>query len=63
VQAFAKIQWRISRQESSHIILTKFGSPATLAIPDHREIRRGTLRSLIRQAGLTVDEFKSLLKD
>jgi len=33
------------------------GEMATLSVPDHREVAKGTLRSLIRAAGLTVDEF------
>ncbi|MDJ0528045.1 MAG: type II toxin-antitoxin system HicA family toxin, partial [Microcystis sp. M53600_WE12] len=32
-----------------------------ITIPDHREVAKGTLRSIIRQAGLTVAEFKTLL--
>ncbi|HAV10408.1 MAG TPA: hypothetical protein DCX22_02175 [Dehalococcoidia bacterium] len=63
IRAFTKIGWQISRQEASHIILTKFGNRVILVVPDHREVRRGTLRSLIRQSGLTVKEFKTLLKD
>jgi predicted RNA binding protein YcfA (HicA-like mRNA interferase family) len=63
VRAFTKVGWQISRQEGSHVILTEPGNPVILVVPDHREIRRGTLRSLIRQSGLTVKEFKSLLKD
>ncbi len=34
---------------------------AQIVIPDHRELDTGTLRSIIRQAGLTVDEFIALL--
>jgi hypothetical protein len=30
-------------------------------VPDHREVAKGTLRAIIRQAGLTVDEFKTLI--
>lgn len=41
----------------SHIIMTKDEEPITLSVPDHREVAKGTLRSLIRGAGLTVDEF------
>ncbi len=37
--------------------MVKDSEPATLSIPDHREVAKGTLRSLIRTAGLTVDEF------
>ncbi|MDD2724260.1 MAG: type II toxin-antitoxin system HicA family toxin [Methylovulum sp.] len=41
----------------SHIIMVKEGEIATLSVPDHKEVARGTLRSLIRAAGLTVAEF------
>lgn len=49
--------WEIARQRSSHIILARRGHPATLSVPDHKEVARGTLRSLIRKAGVTVEEF------
>jgi predicted RNA binding protein YcfA (HicA-like mRNA interferase family) len=62
VNAFGRVGWRVARREASHIILTQVGTPAILSIPDHREIRRGTLRSLIRKAGLTVEEFVLLLQ-
>ncbi len=57
VRAFEKLGWEVARQRGSHIILVKDGSIATLSVPDHREVARGTLRSLIRDAGLTVEEF------
>jgi hypothetical protein len=34
----------------------------TLSVPDHKEVARGTLRSLIRSSGLTVDEFVALTR-
>lgn len=54
---FEKFGWTIARQASSHIILTKTGEVVTLSVPDHKEVARGTLRSLIRSANLTVDGF------
>lgn len=57
VRAFERFGWRVARQSSSHIIMTKDGEIATLSIPDHKEVARGTLRSLIRAANLTIDEF------
>ena len=57
VRVFEKFGWQQARQTGSHIILTKQGHPATLSVPDPREVARGTLRSLIRQAGITADEF------
>ena len=47
----------MARQRSSHIVMTKEGEMATLSVPHHKEVAKGTLRSLIRSAGLTVDEF------
>jgi len=60
VRAFAKDGWQMVRQRGSHMIMVKPGHMATLSVPDHREIAKGTLRSLIRSSGLTVDEFAAL---
>ncbi|MDP2731087.1 MAG: type II toxin-antitoxin system HicA family toxin [Dehalococcoidales bacterium] len=63
VDAFERAGWQVSRREGSHIILTKAEVPTILSVPDHREVRRGTLRSLIRKAGLSVEEFIVLIRD
>jgi predicted RNA binding protein YcfA (HicA-like mRNA interferase family) len=60
VKAFAKNGWHLARQRGSHMILVQDGHMATLSVPDHREIAKGTLRSLIRSSGLTVEEFVAL---
>ena len=57
IKAFEKLGWSIARQRGSHIILTKPGNIATLSVPNHPEVARGTLRSLISKAGITVEEF------
>lgn len=57
VRVFESFGWRVVRQSSSHIIMTKEGEIATLSVPDHKEVAKGTLRSLIRAANLTIDEF------
>ena len=57
VRVFQGFGWSVARQKSSHVIMTKEGEPATLSIPNHKEVARGTLRSLIRSANLTIDEF------
>lgn len=59
VRAFEKLGWEVARQKGSHIIMVKEGQIATLSIPDHKEVAKGTLRSLIRSAGLTVKEFEN----
>lgn len=59
VRVFQSFGWEVVRQSGSHIILVKEGELATLSVPDHREVAKGTLRSLIRTSGLTVSEFVS----
>lgn len=62
VKVFRTLGWEVTRQKGSHIILTKTGHIATLSVPDHKKVAKGTLRSLIRSAGLTVSEFLDALK-
>jgi predicted RNA binding protein YcfA (HicA-like mRNA interferase family) len=57
VRVFESFGWSVARQRGSHIVMTKENEIATLSVPDHKEVARGTLRSLIRSAGLTTDEF------
>jgi len=62
IKAFEILGWIVARQKGSHIILIKEGHVATLSVPNHKEVAKGTLRSLIRSAGLTVPEFIDALK-
>lgn len=62
VRAFTHDGWEVARQRGSHVIMIKSGSIATLSVPDHKEIAKGTLRSLIRDAGLTVEGFVALIQ-
>ena len=62
VRALAKDGWQMARQRGSHIVLVKAGHMATLSVPDHREVAKGTLRSLIRASGLSVDAFLDLTR-
>jgi len=57
VRVFESLGWKVVRQSSSHMIMTKEGEVATLSVPDHKEVAKGTLRSLIRSANLTINEF------
>ena len=61
VKAFQKAGWGKDRQRGSHVILIKPGHAASLSIPQHRQLAPGTLRALIRAAGMSVDEFVALL--
>jgi predicted RNA binding protein YcfA (HicA-like mRNA interferase family) len=63
VSAFRKLGYEVDRQRGSHIILRQAQPPhRRLTIPDHRELAKGTLRALIREAGITVDDFVALTR-
>jgi len=63
VKAFEKLGWEVSRQRGSHIILTKTGHIATLSVPNHPTVARGTLRSLIARSGMAIEVFLAALND
>ena len=61
VKALEKIGFVVYRQRGSHVTVIRKDPPAQTTIPNHKDLDRGTLRAIIRQAGLTVDEFVALL--
>jgi len=61
-KTFERAGWQFIRTGSSrHMILSKPGLPIALSIPDHKVLDRGLLRSLIRDAGMSVQDFVDLL--
>ncbi|OGU11401.1 MAG: hypothetical protein A2X61_07655 [Ignavibacteria bacterium GWB2_35_12] len=57
------IGYEIDHQSGSHIILRCTYHPfRRLTIPNHKEIAKGTLRGIIREAGLTLDEFNNMIR-
>ena len=62
VAALGRAGFVFKRQEGSHIILRRNDRFAQVVVPNHRELDRGTLRSIIRDAGLTIEQFDALLK-
>jgi predicted RNA binding protein YcfA (HicA-like mRNA interferase family) len=61
VKAFSKAGWHVMGQVGSHVVMSKPDVRANLSVPQHKELSTGTLRHLIRAAGMTVDDFLSLL--
>ena len=61
VKALAKAGFYVKRQQGSHMILRRDEPFTQLVVPDHKILDRVTLRAIIRQAGLSVDEFLGLL--
>ncbi len=62
VQALLKLGYEKDRQKGSHIVMRQLSSPhRRIVVPDHKEVAKGTLRAIIRHAGLTVEEFTKYL--
>jgi len=63
IRALRRDGWVVVRQKGSHIRLQKQTLKDTLklTVPAHIPIKRSTLSHILKQAGLTVEEFKSLL--
>jgi predicted RNA binding protein YcfA (HicA-like mRNA interferase family) len=61
VKALSKAGFVVYRQRGSHITMVRDNPTAQTTIPLHKELDKGTLRAIIRQAGLSVDEFVALL--
>ena len=61
VKALTKAGFVLRRQHASHMILRRDQPFSQLVVPDHEELDRGTLRAIIRQADLTVEEFVKLV--
>ena len=63
VRVFETLGWNVARRRGSHIVMVKDEHIATLSVPDHKEVAKGTIRSLIRSSGITVKRFEDALRN
>jgi predicted RNA binding protein YcfA (HicA-like mRNA interferase family) len=62
IKALGKLGYETDHQTGSHVILRQREKPhRRLTVPNHKEIAKGTLLAIIKQAGLTRDEFLEIL--
>ncbi len=62
VRALERAGWEVARQKGSHVSLKKEGASFIVTVPMHRrDLPRGTLTAIVKDAGMTIDEFVSLL--
>ena len=62
VRALERAGWEVQRQRGSHVSLKKQGVALIVTVPLHRrDLPRGTLAAILKDAGLTIDEFTRLL--
>ncbi|MBM3325769.1 MAG: type II toxin-antitoxin system HicA family toxin [Calditrichaeota bacterium] len=63
IKVLKKIGYYIKRRESSHIVMRRDYPFTQVIVPDHKELDRGTLRAILRQADLSIERFNDLLRD
>lgn len=56
-----KVGFEFQRQRGSHMVMRRADPPTRVVVPDHRVLRPGTLRQILADAGLTVEQLQSLL--
>jgi predicted RNA binding protein YcfA (HicA-like mRNA interferase family) len=61
VHVFEQVGFVFDRQRGSHMMLFRLDPPTTISIPDHHELDRGTLRALLRQAGVSPEQLTQFL--
>lgn len=61
IKALEEEGWEVVRQRGSHVRLKKQGRRNALVVPLHREIKRGTLAGILRDADLTADDLRRSL--
>ena len=59
VRALQRLGFEVARQRGSHIVMRRGSSGCV--VPNHREIKTGTLAGVLRQAGVSVEEFIAAL--
>ena len=61
IRVLQKVGLVVKRQRGSHIILHRSNPPARVVVPDHKNLRIGTLRTILNSAGMTVEDLLNLL--
>jgi len=60
--ALGRVGFVVKRESGSHIVLRREDPFAQVVVPDHKELDRGTLRAILRHAGLSIEDFVGLLR-
>jgi predicted RNA binding protein YcfA (HicA-like mRNA interferase family) len=61
VKALRRIGFVVDHQRGSHIFMHNLERNISVIVPNHKEVKKGTLNSIIKKAGITIDELKDLI--
>jgi len=61
VKALHRIGFVVDHQRGSHVFLHNLEKNISVVVPDHKELKKGTLNSILKKAGITVGQLKELI--
>lgn len=61
VKALRRIGFVVDHQRGSHIFMHNLERNISVIVPDHKEVKKGTLNNIIKKAGITIEELKNLI--
>lgn len=61
VKALRRIGYIVDHQRGSHIFMHNMEKNVSAIVPQHNEIKKGTLNNILNKVGLTVEELKKLI--
>ncbi len=61
IKALKRMGFTIDHQRGSHVFLHHLGKNLSVVVPKHKELRKGTLNSILKKAGLTIEKLKRLI--
>jgi predicted RNA binding protein YcfA (HicA-like mRNA interferase family) len=61
INALIRLGFVVHHQKGSHIVLKNSDGSKTIVVPDHQELDRGTLKAILKQTGIEIDDLVSVL--
>jgi len=61
IKALHRIGFVVDHQRGSHVFLHNLEKNISVVVPDHKELKKGTLNSILKKAGITVGQLKELI--
>ncbi|MCX8010476.1 MAG: type II toxin-antitoxin system HicA family toxin [Ignavibacteria bacterium] len=61
IKALRRIGYYVDHQKGSHIFLHNLTLNKSIIVPNHKELKKGTLNNILKKTGLTIDQLKDLI--
>jgi len=61
IKALRRIGYYVDHQRGSHIFMHNISENKSVIVPNHKEIKKGTLNSIMKKVGINIDQLKGLI--